>query len=541
MNESLILIVDDDKVNRQLMKGVLRKENFRFIEAGNGAEAIDLATENSPDVILMDAVMPVMNGYDAAKSIRNNEITRRIPIVMITALSDKQDKIKAIEAGVDDFISKPIDALELVTRCRSLVNASSLNKQYILATKNPETGCLNRTALLRDLHNKKCPLVLFLEIANFEDIYDLYTMDIARGVEKIFIDQLKVKLASIDIDEHSVYHIYDGQYAILIDIENSDFQLVVIRELCQKISKAVRRTLLRIEEDDFEASVVLGYACSESGAYENATLALRYAKKMNHDIVFADDILSEVHESVSNNMIWVKMVREALDNDRIEPYFQGIYDNKSGMITKYESLARLIGEDGKVYSPYFFMEVAKRSKYYSVITKRMLDKSFEYFKDRTQSVSINLSIQDIMSKRMSSYIISKLEEYSFMAGRISFELLEDENTFSFEEVLNFTAAVKSMGAKISIDDFGSGYSNFQRLLEINPDVLKLDGSLIKDIDKSLDRRNIVETIVEFARRSNIKTVAEFVEDENIQRVVSELGIDMSQGYYFSKPSPIKEI
>ncbi|MEJ5167891.1 MAG: EAL domain-containing protein, partial [Arcobacteraceae bacterium] len=100
---------------------------------------------------------------------------------------------------------------------------------------------------------------------------------------------------------------------------------------------------------------------------------------------------------------------------------------------------------------------------------------------------------------------------------------------------------KTYGCKFAIDDFGSGYSNFEQVLKMKADFLKIDGSLIKDIVKDPDSRVVIETIVEFAKKTGLKTVAEFVSDEEIDRVLDEIGVDYKQGFYYGKPEPLSKI
>ncbi len=127
------------------------------------------------------------------------------------------------------------------------------------------------------------------------------------------------------------------------------------------------------------------------------------------------------------------------------------------------------------------------------------------------------------------------------ANRIVFELLEDEQVKDFQIVKDFILLVKTFGCKIAIDDFGTGYSNFERLLEYKPDILKIDGCLIKDLDTNSYSKSVVRTIVSFAKEQNIKTIAEYVENETIFNIVKELGVDYTQGYYFSEPKPLNII
>lgn len=153
-------------------------------------------------------------------------------------------------------------------------------------------------------------------------------------------------------------------------------------------------------------------------------------------------------------------------------------------------------------------------------------------------LSINISVTDIEKTFTREKIFDLLEEYHSDAHRIVFELLEDEDVKDFNIIKDFIRHVKNQGVKIAIDDFGSGYSNFERLLEFEPDILKIDGSLIKNIVQDTYSKSIVETIVLFAKKQNIKTIAEYVENEEIFNILKDLGVDYSQGYYFGKPEAL---
>lgn len=164
----------------------------------------------------------------------------------------------------------------------------------------------------------------------------------------------------------------------------------------------------------------------------------------------------------------------------------------------------------------------------------MLKKSFETFKDKTQEFSVNLTIADILNLSIKNYIFELLELYG-IGERVVFEIVESESIENFAEIAAFIASVKSFGAKIAIDDFGTGYSNFEYLLRLKADYIKIDGSMIRNIDSDGDAQIVVSTIVDFAKKMGVKTIAEFVENESIYNKVKELGIDYSQGYYFSEP------
>ena len=258
----------------------------------------------------------------------------------------------------------------------------------------------------------------------------------------------------------------------------------------------------------------------------------KYAKT-NKDIVIYDKKL-ELEKIYEKNVLWTLKLKKALENDRITPYYQPIFNLKTNKIEKYEALVRLKDENGDIISPFYFLDIAKKSKQYIRLTRRIIKKSFEYFKDKDFESSINLTIEDIKNKNLSSFILEKLQELN-IASKVVFELVESEGIDNFEEVNEFIDKVKELGCKIAIDDFGSGYSNFEYLIKLNADYIKIDGSLIKDILVNKNNQEIVITIIDFAKRQGFKTIAEFVSSKEIFEKVMELGIDYAQGYYISEP------
>ncbi|MBP9493426.1 MAG: EAL domain-containing protein, partial [Sulfurospirillum sp.] len=211
-----------------------------------------------------------------------------------------------------------------------------------------------------------------------------------------------------------------------------------------------------------------------------------------------------------------------------------IYDNAAGAVVKYEALMRMI-DDGKVVTPFYFLEIAKQTKLYTSLTKRLMTKVFESLKGKTYEVSINITFEDICSLEIKEHLSALLQEYP-IGSQIIFEIVESEGIQNFDEVIKFIAIIRTHGCRIAIDDFGTGYSNFTYLMKLEPDFIKIDGSLIKALLDEQSSRNVVVAIVDFAKKMGIKTVAEFVENEVLQTEVTALGIDFSQGYFHGKPT-----
>jgi len=150
--------------------------------------------------------------------------------------------------------------------------------------------------------------------------------------------------------------------------------------------------------------------------------------------------------------------------------------------------------------------------------------------------SINLTIEDILSKETTDYIYMKLENYS-NSHNVIFEITESEEVNDYKIINNFIQNIKKFGVKIAIDDFGSGYANFEHILNIDADFIKIDGSLIKNINKDKNARIITEAIIAFSKKLGRKTITEYVHNEEVYEIVKSLGADYSQGFYFGIPSP----
>ena len=164
----------------------------------------------------------------------------------------------------------------------------------------------------------------------------------------------------------------------------------------------------------------------------------------------------------------------------------------------------------------------------------MIEKSFKEFENLPFEFSINISYEDIEDKNFLNFIKYKLQKYD-VAKRVVWEILEDEGVKSYDVLFDFIKEVKALGCKVAIDDFGSGYSNFEHLLRMDVDYLKIDASLIKYVATDENSYKVVKTIVEFANSLNLKTIAEYVENEEILKITKKLGVDFSQGYHFSAP------
>ncbi|MBO4396525.1 MAG: EAL domain-containing protein [Eubacterium sp.] len=245
-------------------------------------------------------------------------------------------------------------------------------------------------------------------------------------------------------------------------------------------------------------------------------------------------------ESIREKYRMVNIINYAISHDKVIPYFQGIYDNKQHSIHHYESLMRIEDETGKIYYPNDFLDVARSyGLLYDSMSLMMIKKVFEKFKALDDiSVSMNIGIRDIKNKRIINFIYDSLSTVDHPENFI-FEILENEDIDDYDVLVRFVDKIHELGGKISIDDFGSGYSNLQHIISIHMDYIKIDGSIVRHCCEDKGAENLIALISAWREVSfnNVKIVAEFVENEAIQKKLMDYYIDYSQGFLFSKPAP----
>ncbi|MCG3662478.1 bifunctional diguanylate cyclase/phosphodiesterase [Aliarcobacter butzleri] len=388
------------------------------------------------------------------------------------------------------------------------------------------TNIGNRYKLIEDVSKSVNPCISILDIVSFSDVNDFFGYKTGDNVLKIVARKIEELL--IDKENYKVYRDHSDTFCIVAENEDRDKFIKNIDEISKTIAKVP--IVIKSRELYVQLSYVFSFESKEN-LLETANIIKRYSHA-NKNIIIYDKAL-ELEKDYEKNIFWTLKIKKALDEDKIVPYFQPIYNLKTSKIEKYEALVRLI-DGNNVISPYYFLDISKKSKQYLQLTKTMIQKTFDYFRDKDFEFSINLTFEDIKSEYISSFIIELLKEYK-IGHRVVFEIVESEEIDNFRKINEFFVTIREYGCKIAIDDFGSGYSNFEYLAKLNVDYIKIDGSLIKDILINKSSQNIVSMLVNFAKGQKVKTIAEFVSNKDILNKVRELGIDYVQGYYIKEP------
>jgi len=437
--------------------------------------------------------------------------------------------------GVIRNASKDHETYYVDTIIKPILNANNEIIEYISIQKDV-TDLLNPKKQLHDyVDSSQEPLVAFVKIDGFMDIEKLYGHKITQEIEDKFADKILEQMPEY-LHFKKFFSLGHGEYIFVQDLElNKELELDTIILELKNFQQMVSGLEIDIGEIEYDISILMSVSHGEH-CLENVKYAMKSLERTKQDFIVSNDFVEQEQGKALQNLQILKMVKVAIDNMNIISYFQPIVSNETKKVVKYESLVRLVNEDGKVVSPYLFLDLAKRGKYYSKITGMVLENSFNALKFTDKSVTMNISALDIEKKSTREKIYELLDLHREMGPRIVFELLEDEDVRDFDEITKFIARVKAFGVKIAIDDFGAGYSNFERLLKYQPDILKIDGSLIKNIETDAYSMSVVKTIVAFAKEQKIEMVAEYIENENIYEIIRSLGVEYSQGYYFGAPA-----
>ena len=418
-----------------------------------------------------------------------------------------------------------------------ILNRNGEILEYI-SLRNDITNIMNPAKQLSDeIKYAENPLLIYIRLEDFHNIQEFYEQDTIEDLQNKVEQYLHQKFSESYVFD-KIYQLNNGEYALVLkfsDYMNNTKELIKgLRDLQSIIADET----IFIQDVEYNISLLLSISFEKEKILESVKIGIKKLLKTKKRFILSNNFASIEQLRAKENMKTVHMIKKAINSSKIVSYFQPIINNATKEIVKYESLVRLIDEEGKVISPFFFLETAKKSNIYSKITNIVLGHSFNILQNCSADISINLSSLDIEQKEMRKTILNLLETHKKDASRIVFELLEDESIKDLNVVKKFITDVKEYGVKIAIDDFGAGYSNYERLLDYQPDILKIDGCLIRNIEESEYSYSVVKSIVTFAKEQNIQTIAEFIENEAIYNITKDLGVDFSQGYYFGKPEPL---
>lgn len=431
----------------------------------------------------------------------------------------------------------------IILYIRELKNEKNIRKKIIdNAKKEVEerlykdelTGLKNRKSLEDSIKAKDSVVAILLDVDAFEDLNELYGFINAEEVLKELSNILKEFEKTHDVAAYRL----SGDIFALTNISNIPFEDIFI--LIEELNKTFLNRKIFVDKlnVDIVVSMTMGISIFQEEPILTAAMALKKAKSLNQSyFVYNNELDSK--ELIIQSLYWREKIKNAVSENKIIPFYQPIVNRKKEVI-KYESLMRIRDFDSNneaiILTPDKFLGISFKTKQYLELSKIIISKSLDNLMKTQKQITINLSFKDILNYEFIDYLDNVLEKLKFEdRNRLVFEILESENLSDYDFLEEFVLKYKKLGVKIAIDDFGSGYSNFIRIIRLKPDYLKIDGSLIKNIDKDNNSYEIVKSIIAFSKTLDIKTIAEYVHNEEIFNILFDLNVDEFQGYYFGKP------
>ncbi|MES2582722.1 MAG: EAL domain-containing protein [Pseudomonadota bacterium] len=547
VGEALVLIVDDDRSTRSALRAALQRSGFLVTEAADGSEVEAEVQRMRPDVILMDALMPVMDGFTACARLQESPEWRQIPILMITALEDSASIERAFAAGASDYIPKPIHLAVVNQRVRRLVDATRAERHVRhLAYNDSLTGLPNR-ALFND-HLSRCieraqPIakslaLLYLDLDRFKFVNDTLGHEIGDKLLKSVSERIRSCVRASDC----VARLGGDEFAIVID----DLPNVgVASGTAQKICHAVTAPF-EIDGHDIMVSASIGIAVFPINGADSSTLlrhadtAMYRAKKKSSGFQFFEE---NMEASASEHLRFEGALRRALERDQIVVYFQPIADARDCRIVGVEALARWSHPSRGLVTPLEFIPLAEETGLIIPIGEAVLRSACLQLKKWHDAgspelyVTVNLSGLQLQQANFIDTLRSALRDTGVDPGRLTLEITESMLMVHAEETLLLLRGIKATGVELAIDDFGTGYSSLAYLRRFPVDVLKIDRAFTRDMTKNVDDASIVSGIISLAHNLRLKVVAEGVETEEQRSYLAELKCDCIQGYLLSEPLP----
>jgi len=540
-----ILYVEDEKESREQISAIFSLLFKSLDTAFDGEDALEKYNMKDYDIVITDINMPRMNGIELTKRIKVLKPSQNI--IIISAHNDSKYLLQAIDLGVDNFIIKPVQMHQLtqvLTKVANLLHSQKITLRYHeelekeLEAKTAKlshklitdelTGLLNKNALI-NLSNKQhiIQTMLLISIDNFDNINIAYGYDNGDILLKEIANFLKLKVEK----ETKLYRVNTNEFAI-VSFEKS---LDEMKSFAKKLQEDILQHQINFNNFSIKISITIAITEGEGCLLKKAHIALKEAQQIGKNRINIYSKNSPLERLQSKIQEYMPKLRKIIAKRYIVPYFQPIINNKTSKIEKYECLAHTVSEDGNIESPLQFINIAEMTGMIPDITRIMIDKSFQAFQNNTYTFSINISEYDLNDGYLTSYLEEKLTYYNIDASRVVLEVLESISAVGAKNSLEQLMKLKAKGFAIAIDDFGVQNSNFERIHSMQVDFIKINGNFIKNIYNNEKNYAITKIINEFGKSIGAKIIAKHVHSKEVQNIILKLGIDYSQGYYFSKP------
>ncbi len=540
-----ILIADDDRSMRVALQNVLATDGYEVEAVSDGVEAVSRCEKSMPNIILLDALMPNLNGFNACKKIRMLQDSKHVPILIVTALDDEKSIELAFESGATDYIPKPIHFAVMRQRISRLLKASRAEVHVRqLAYNDSLTGLPNRTMFIGKMEKLLARVrpksekiaVLFLDLDRFKYVNDT----LGHSVGDMLLKGVAERIMSCIRSQDTVARLGGDEFTLALDgIEDPKVIANIADKICTKLGESYS-----FAGRDIFVTASIGIAVyPDDGTtvdvlMKRADTAMFRAKERGSSFQFYE---KEMEVIVTNKAEIEQDLRHALEREELEVYYQPKLDLKTSSILGAEALVRWNHPDKGLVGPDKFIPLAEETGLISelglwvlitacVQVQSWIEQGFKAF-----PISVNLSGRQLENNEIAEQIEHVLSRSGLAPEYLELEITESTIMKRPEEVISILHQLKVMGVQLSIDDFGTGYSSLNYLRKFPIDLLKIDQSFVKDIVENNEDRLIVKGIIALAKSLNLKVLAEGVETAEQKEFLLREGCDYIQGFHFGKP------
>ena len=541
-NKRQILIVDDEQINSMMLGANLENE-YEVLYASDGREALELmhAHCDTLSLVLLDLMMPVMSGFDVLEAVMADDAIRHIPIIVETA--DKASEVQSLQLGAIDFIPKPYQTDVVLARIRRIIELKE-DRSAIQSTERDElTGLYNREffyyhAEQFDLRNKDVAMdALILDINHFHMINERFG--------KAYGDEVLRKIGQ------KVFHLAHDAGGIACRREADTFMLYCPhREDYKAVLDQVSAGLF--EEDRTAANRVR----LRIGVYSDVDKSIDIERRFDRAKMASDSVRgnfsktiglydSQLHEK---NIFAEQLIEDfsrAIEEHQFQVYYQPKFDIRPNtpVLAGAEALVRWIHPDRGMISPGIFIPLFEENgliQQLDTYVWKETARQIRDWKDRFEysvPVSVNVSRIDMFDQNLPDILANILQEHLIRSEDLRLEVTESAYTQDSVQIINAVDRMRSLGFKVEMDDFGSGYSSLNMVSSLPIDALKLDMQFIRNAFKPDGNTNMLKIIINIADYLHVPVIAEGVETEDQLDTLKAMGCDIVQGYFFSKPVP----
>jgi len=546
----IVVLADDDPSIRLMVRHVLESEDFDIVEASDGLEAIKAVEKHHPALILLDAVMPGIDGFTTCQQIKEKGHTD-IPIMMITGLDDDASVERAYEVGAIDFITKPIKWAVLKHRVKSVVaKVIAERKVKLLAYRDTLTGLPNRLlfadrleqAVMRSERSRTSMALMLVDIDDFKLVNDSFGHDAGDKLIKAVGDLIAKSLRRAD----TIARLGGDEFAVIIEgIDGPQDAISIADNLTTILEHNVR-----LDDQETYTSASIGIAVypddgkDARSLLKNADTAMFRAKENGrHCFQFYKP---EMSVSAMERLELENSLKSAFENDEFHIHYQPVIDIHKNQVVGVEALLRWQHPDKGMIQPSDFVKVIEDCGLIVALGEWMIYsicKQIKMWHDaglEKQNVSINIAPRQFKEQDLVALFTQAMAENDISGDSISVEITERTLIDNIGEVEATLKKLRDMGVQIMLDDFGTGYASLAYLKEFPVDVVKIDRAFIAGIPESEDDSIIVDAIAGLTRGLKLALLAEGVENERQLNVLKGIGCQFAQGFYWSKALPGNE-